>query len=168
MVCDHSVDTVRPEKLCLLFICLGNICRSPAAHAVMQHKIDEAGLAERFYVDSAGIGGWHVGQLPDKRMREHGYSRGYNVNHHARQFDAATDFDRFDYIIVMDDDNYKYITSVAADEKQRKKVLMMADFFTCHDGETVVPDPYYGDGRAFEYALDLIEDGCDGLLQRFK
>ena len=168
MVCDHSVDTVRPEKLRLLFICLGNICRSPAAHAVMQYKIDEAGLAERFYVDSAGIGGWHVGQLPDKRMREHGYSRGYNVNHHARQFDAATDFVRFDYIIVMDDDNYKYITSVAADEKQRKKVLMMADFFTLHDGETVVPDPYYGDGRAFEYALDLIEDGCDGLLQRFK
>ena len=168
MVCDHSVDTVRPEKLRLLFICLGNICRSPAAHAVMQHKIDEQGSTDRYFIDSAGIGGWHVGELPDKRMREHGYRRGYRVDHRARQFDASTDFQRFDYIIVMDHENYKRITSLATNEKHRQKVMMMADFFHVHTNETVVPDPYYGEGAAFEYALDLIEDGCDGLLQRFK
>ncbi len=168
MVCNRPADVVRPEKLRLLFICLGNICRSPAAHAVMQHKIDEGRLSERFYVDSAGIGGWHVGQLPDKRMREHGYRRGYRIDHRARQFDASEDFRRFDYIIVMDHDNYNHITSLSPDEKHRKKVLMMADFFTRHDGETIVPDPYYGDGSAFEYALDLIEDGCEGLLRHFK
>ena len=101
-------------------------------------------------------------------MREHGYRRGYRVDHRARQFDASSDFQRFDYIIVMDHENYKRITSLATNEKHRQKVMMMADFFHVHTNETVVPDPYYGEGTAFEYALDLIEDGCDGLLQRFK
>ena len=131
MVCDHSVDTVRPEKLRLLFICLGNICRSPAAHAVMQHKIDEQGLTDRYFIDSAGIGGWHVGELPDKRMREHGYRRGYRVDHRARQFDASTDFQRFDYIIVMDHENYKRITSLATNEKHRQKVMNDGRFLSC-------------------------------------
>ena len=148
----------------LLFICLGNICRSPAANAIMQRYVDEAGLSDKFDIDSAGIGPWHVGQLPDKRMREHGARRGYRIDHIARQFDAAKDFDRFDYIVVMDEDNYRNITRQAQNEEDRKKVIRMADYFIKYKGRTSVPDPYYGDGEDFELALDLIEDGCKGLL----
>ena len=85
----------------ILFVCLGNICRSPAAHAVMQKMVDEKGLSAQFEIDSAGLGNWHVGQLPDARMRKHGARRGYAVNHLARQFHGATDFARFHYIVVM-------------------------------------------------------------------
>ncbi len=148
----------------LLFICLGNICRSPAANAIMQRYVDEAGLSDKFDIDSAGIGPWHVGQLPDKRMREHGARRGYRIDHIAQQFDAAKDFDRFDYIVVMDEDNYRNITRQAQNEEDRKKVIRMADYFIKYKGRTSVPDPYYGDGEDFELALDLIEDGCKGLL----
>lgn len=148
----------------LLFICLGNICRSPAANAIMQKYVDEAGLSDKFVIDSAGIGAWHVGQLPDKRMREHGARRGYRIDHIARQFDATKDFDRFDYIIVMDEDNYRNITRQARNDDDRKKVIRMANYFIKYKGRTRVPDPYYGDGEDFELALDLIEDGCRGLL----
>ena len=150
----------------LLFICLGNICRSPAANAIMQKYVDEAGLSDKFEIDSAGIGPWHVGQLPDKRMREHGARRGYRIDHIARQFDATKDFDRFDYIVVMDEDNYRNITRQARNDDDRKKVIRMADYFIKYKGRTSVPDPYYGDGEDFELALDLIEDGCKGLLAR--
>ena len=85
----------------ILFVCLGNICRSPAAHAVMQKMVDEKGLSAQVEIDSAGLGNWHVGQLPDARMRKHGARRGYAVNHLARQFHGATDFARFHYIVVM-------------------------------------------------------------------
>jgi protein-tyrosine phosphatase len=148
----------------LLFICLGNICRSPAANAIMQKYVDESGLSDWFDIDSAGIGPWHVGQLPDKRMRDHGAQRGYRIDHIARQFDAAKDFDRFDYIIVMDEDNHRNITRQARSEENRRKVIRMADYFIKYKGRTSVPDPYYGDGEDFELALDLIEDGCKGLL----
>lgn len=150
----------------LLFICLGNICRSPAANAIMQKYVDEAGLSDKFEIDSAGIGPWHVGQLPDKRMREHGARRGYRIDHIARQFDATKDFDRFDYIVVMDEDNYRNITRQARNDDDRKKMIRMADYFIKWKGRTSVPDPYYGDGEDFELALDLIEDGCKGLLAR--
>ncbi|WP_449015938.1 low molecular weight protein-tyrosine-phosphatase [Prevotella sp.] len=152
------------NKKRILFICLGNICRSPAAHAVMQHLVDERGYSNLYEIDSAGIGNWHVGQLPDKRMREHGRRRGYDLNHHARQFDARKDFAYFDLIVVMDEDNYRYITSQAADATARRKVVRMADYFTRHKDATCVPDPYYGGPEDFELALDLIEDGCEGLI----
>lgn len=154
------------EKLYkILFICLGNICRSPAANAVMQKMVDDAGLSARFLIDSAGIGNWHVGELPDKRMRDHGAKRGYQVNHIARQFNAETDFDSFDYIIVMDEDNYNNISRMAHSDKERNQVIRMVDYITEHPDATSVPDPYYGGAKDFDYALDLIEDGCRGLLK---
>lgn len=149
------------------FICLGNICRSPAADAIMKSRVAEAGLGDRLLVESAGIGPWHVGQLPDKRMRRHGAARGYNINHIARQFNAEYDFREFDYIVVMDDDNYSYIRRQARSDSERKKVLRMADFFERYKGRESVPDPYYGGDADFELALDLIEDGCRGLLKAF-
>lgn len=148
----------------ILFICLGNICRSPAANAIMQKYVDEAGFTGNFYIDSASIGPWHVGQLPDKRMRQHGARRGYKIDHIARQFDAGHDFNDFDYIVVMDDDNYNNIVRQALGEDERKKVIRMADYFIRYKGRQNVPDPYYGGDTDFELALDLIEDGCRGIL----
>lgn len=152
------------DKIKLLFICLGNICRSPAANAIMQQIVDKAGLTDKFVIDSAGIGPWHVGQLPDKRMRQHGAKRGYRIDHIARQFDAKRDFDNFDYIVIMDDENYKNIRRQAHNDDERKKVIRMADYFVKYKGKTSVPDPYYGGDAEFELALDLIEDGCNGIL----
>lgn len=148
----------------ILFICLGNICRSPAAHAVFQQKINDKGLADRFEVDSAGIGNWHVGQLPDSRMRRQGERRGYMINHKARQFQTS-DFKLFDRIVVMDNDNYRIIVSKASSDEEAQKVIRMADFFTSHPRVTSVPDPYYGGPEDFDLALDLIEDGVEGLLK---
>lgn len=148
----------------LLFVCLGNICRSPAANAVMQKMVDDAHLSDRFFIDSAGVGGWHIGDLPDRRMREHGLRRGYRVDHIARQFYADKDFTEFDYIIVMDDDNYNDISTQANNQEERNKIHRLTDFAHNYPNDNVVPDPYYGGAAGFEYALDLIEDGCKGLL----
>lgn len=103
----------------LLFICLGNICRSPAAEGVMKAKVHAAKLDDKFFIDSAGIGDWHVGQLPDSRMRECGARRGYRLDSRARQI-RQSDFDDFDLLLVMDRENYRIITSKAPDEESRK------------------------------------------------
>jgi protein-tyrosine phosphatase len=154
------------DKTKILFICLGNICRSPAAHGVMEKMVADQGLQNQFFIDSAGIGNWHVGQLPDARMRRHGKKRGYDFNHHARQFDATTDFDAFDYIITMDEENYRNITRMASTAAQREKVAPMTQFLKHYPNATSVPDPYYGGDSDFEHALDLIEDGCQTLLDQ--
>lgn len=151
------------DKTNLLFICLGNICRSPAAQSVMQRIVDDNHLTPYYNMDSAGIGNWHEGQLPDARMRRHGVRRGYDISHIARQF-RRSDFSRFDYVIVMDRQNYQTITSMAAKDADRRKVRLLSDWFRRYKGESVVPDPYYGGDADFEWALDLIEDGCGGLL----
>lgn len=152
------------DKTKILFICLGNICRSPAANAVMQQYVDEANLTQEVFIDSAGIGSWHVGQLPDRRMRKHGLKRGYRIDHVARQFNAIRDFRFFDYIVVMDEENYKNILRQAHSDEERRKVVRMADCFVSYKGQDCVPDPYYGSDADFDLALDLIEDGCRGML----
>ncbi len=153
------------RKISVLFICLGNICRSPAAQGIMQHLVDSQGLSSRFYIDSAGEGSWHVGQLPDARMRRHGQLRGYTFDHRARQFKAQADFARFDFIVTMDEANYADIVSMARTDAERRKVLRMSSFFKRYKGKDSVPDPYYGDASDFNLALDLIEDGCSELLR---
>ena len=147
----------------LLFVCLGNICRSPAAEGVMKKMVHDAGLDDAFDIDSAGIGDWHVGQLPDARMRACGQRHGYKFNSHARQLTTA-DFTLFDHILVMDTDNYRIVTGKATNNTQREKVQMLADYCTEHPKAHVIPDPYYGDSSDFEYAVELIEDACRGLL----
>ncbi len=157
-------------KTKLLFICLGNICRSPAAEGIMRAKVEERWLDDDFFIDSAGIGSWHVGELPDRRMRKHAARRGYDLTMRASQF-RSEDFDKFDYIVVMDEENYRdviermpYTQNEDDRERYRKKVLRMKDYFVKSKGYSSVPDPYYGGDDDFELALDLIEDGCDGLL----
>ena len=147
----------------LLFICLGNICRSPAADGIMHHLVEGRGLADDFYIDSAGIGSWHVGQLPDYRMRLCGERHGYVFDHRARQFSAA-DFDRFDLIAVMDHENYHDVARQARSAADRQKIIRMSDYLRHHPGQQTVPDPYYGDERDFEFAVELLEDACEGLL----
>ena len=147
----------------LLFICLGNICRSPAADGIMHHLVEGRGLADDFYIDSAGIGSWHVGQLPDYRMRRCGERHGYVFDHRARQFSAA-DFDRFDLIAVMDHENYHDVARQARSAADRRKIIRMSDYLRHHPGQQTVPDPYYGDERDFEFAVELLEDACEGLL----
>ncbi|MBR1505953.1 MAG: low molecular weight phosphotyrosine protein phosphatase [Prevotella sp.] len=148
----------------ILFICLGNICRSPAADGIMKHLVSERGLTNEFMIDSAGIGSWHVGQLPDSRMRQCGQRHGYTFDHRARQF-SAKDFDRFDYIAVMDHENYHDVARQARSSADLQKIIRMSDYLTHHPNQQTVPDPYYGTERDFEFALELLEDACDGLLK---
>lgn len=148
----------------VLFICLGNICRSPAAEGIMKAKVEEKGLAGQFYIDSAAIGPWHVGQLPDSRMRRCGAAHGYCFDSHARQFDKS-DFAKFDYIVVMDNDNYRAITRMASSDEEREKVVCMASYLRQHRDYTTVPDPYYGDESDFELVITLLEDAIEGLIE---
>ena len=150
-------------KHTVLFICLGNICRSPAGEGIMKSLVEKAGLQDEFEIDSAGIGNWHVGQLPDSRMRKCGAEHGYNFNSHARQFQKS-DFKKFETIVVMDNENYRAITSMASSQADKDKVVRMADFLTTHREYTSVPDPYYGDYSDFELVITLLEDACQELL----
>ena len=154
-----------PFKYSVLFICLGNICRSPAAQAVMQRLVDERGLTDRFFIDSAGIGGWHIGDLPDKRMRVHARPRGYELTHRARKVHAA-DFDDFDLLVGMDAANVDELREMAATVKQMDKVVMMGDYIRQFPHHDYVPDPYYEGSEGFELVLDLLEDSCDNLLNQ--
>ena len=153
------------KKLKLLFICLGNICRSPAAQGIMQALVDKKGLNEKIFIDSAGIGNWHVGQLPDRRMRTCGARHGYDFNHRARQFKADMDFDLFDTILVMDNQNLADIRSMAHNETEKGKVVALAHYLRNHSGQHDIPDPYYGSMSDFEHVIELLEDACSGLLE---
>ena len=150
----------------LLFVCLGNICRSPAAEGVMQHYIAQAGLTERITVDSAGTYGGHAGSLPDPRMRKAAEKRGYLLTSRSRKI-TYSDFDRFDLIIVMDDSNYDDVYRLAPTMEAASKIRRMADF--CQSVKCDhVPDPYYGGTNGCEWVLDILEDACNGLLKELK
>lgn len=153
----------RKGKHSVLFVCLGNICRSPAAEGIMKARVEQRGLADEFDIDSAGIGGWHVGQLPDPRMRQCGANHGYRFDSHARQIDKS-DLEKFDFIVVMDRDNYRAVTALCSNEMQQRKVLCMADFLRSNRKYTTVPDPYYGHEPDFELVITLLEDAMDPLI----
>src|SRR3712207_597159 len=129
-----------PSPRRLLFVCLGNICRSPAAEGVMRALVERAGLADEFVIDSAGTGGYHIGDLPDPRMREAGAKRGYDFSSRARQL-SVDDFDRFDGIYVMDDSNRAAALRLARTVEDGRKVRRLADFQRRASGYDHVPDP---------------------------
>ena len=151
------------NKYNILFVCLGNICRSPAAQGVMQRMVDERGLSDRFHIDSAGTGGWHIGDLPDKRMRVHARPRGYELTHRARKVQPA-DFEDFDLIVGMDAANVDDLCRMAATPEQQRKVVMMGDYIRLYTHYDHVPDPYYEGSEGFELVLDLLQDACGHLL----
>lgn len=150
----------------ILFVCLGNICRSPAAEGVFRHKVSEAGLADCFDMDSAGTYGGHRGDLPDSRMRAAAQKRGYDLVHRSRQV-CADDFDLFDIIIAMDDSNYERLSRLAPSPEGVDKIYRMAEFLSRRDYDHI-PDPYYEGISGFELVLDLLEEGCDKLLHDLK
>lgn len=148
----------------ILFVCLGNICRSPAAEGVMRAVAERQGLGERIEVDSAGTYGGHAGDLPDARMRRAALARGYELTHRARML-REEDFERFDLIVVMDDMNYEAAHRLAPSRDAAGKITRMVNFCRRHPDRTYVPDPYYEGREGFELVLDMLEDGCEGVLQ---
>ena len=156
-------DEVENKPIKVLMVCLGNICRSPAAQGVMQRLIDERNLSDLFYVDSAGTYGGHAGDLPDYRMRSHAAKRGYNLTHRARRVTSA-DFENFDYIVAMDEGNRNTLMQMAATVEESRKIVMMGKFIRRFPHYDYVPDPYYEGAEGFELVLDLLEDSCEALL----
>ena len=147
----------------ILFICMGNICRSPAAEGVMKKRVAEADLAARVLIDSAGTGGWHAGARADHRMRAAASSRGYELTSVARQV-KESDFKEFDLLLIMDEQNRRDLLPFDPERRHQDKVRFLCEFCTQHPDKEV-PDPYYGGAQGFEKVLDLLEDACAGLLR---
>lgn len=152
---------MKPRKI--LFVCLGNICRSPAAEGIMRSIVEEHGETGQWMLDSAGIGSWHVGQLPDKRMRVHAARRGLALDHRCRQV-RPDDFDRFDLIIGMDAQNIADLRALAPSPEAMAKIKPMATWVrTLRSRYDHIPDPYYEGAEGFELVLDLLTDACTNL-----
>ena len=151
----------------VLFVCMGNICRSPAAEGIFRKFAENANLGKQITVDSAGTIDYHSGELPDARMRKHALTRGYDLDSRARQFNPKKDFIDFDYIITMDNDNYSNITNLDHKNQYSNKILKMADFISDKNVREV-PDPYYGGSEGFEFVINILEDGSKNLLTKIK
>lgn len=150
----------------ILFLCMGNICRSPAGHCVFQHLVDQAGLTDQFEIESAGTIGFHVGSPPDSRMQHSMRVRNIPIIGRSRQL-KASDLDDYDLILAMDNDNLADARALDPTGDLHHKVQLFCDYCTSHN-EAEVPDPYYGGDRGFEHVLDLIEDGCANLLKQLR
>jgi len=149
----------------VLFVCLGNICRSPTAEGVFRHKVREAGLEDRIEIDSAGTGDWHVGKAPDARTRAAALRRGYDLSSlRARQVSVA-DFSRYDLVLAMDNANLRDLKRLRGGGDKAELDLFLRRYDLEIDE---VPDPYYGGEDGFEQVLDLVERACDGLLMEVK
>lgn len=157
--------TESSEKVGILFVCMGNICRSPTAEGVFRHYVEEAGLADLFEIDSAGTHAYHVGEPPDKRAQLAAARRGFSLADIRARRVAAEDFERFHHIIAMDEDNLVLLHEQAAAE-QRTKIRLFLEYAS--GPETEVPDPYYGGATGFERVLDLVEDASRGLLEALR
>lgn len=142
---------------------MGNICRSPTAHGVMEHLAREAGVEHKLAIDSAGTGAWHVGELPDSRACAAATKRGYALTHRARKFTPA-DFDRFDLVVAMDRDNFDHLQRIARGRTHVPPIRMLRSFDASAPEGAEVPDPYAGDDDGFEEVLDICERACRGLL----
>ena len=153
----------------LLFVCLGNICRSPTAEGVMRSLVEQAGLQEHVEIDSAGTGAWHVGSPADARASATARARGVALESVARQV-VLDDFEEFDLVLAMDSENLRALTRLAADEEQRARIRLLREFDPASEGAANldVPDPYYGGERGFEEVFDLVQAACAGLLERIQ
>ena len=160
--CEEVAKLKGSDPKRILFVCLGNICRSPAADGIMESIVRSHHAEKRYVIDSAGLYSGHAGDLPDSRMRAHAIRRGYELTHRARPV-RTSDFDEFDLIVAMDDSNYDRLRGFAPTVETRDKVVRMVDFTRNHPYSDCVPDPYYEGAEGFEKVLDLLEDGCDGL-----
>ncbi len=150
----------------ILFVCLGNICRSPTADAVFRTHVHDAGLSSRIRVDSAGTGSWHIGDAPDRRATSTALKRGYDLSAIRSRKVRQQDFNEFDFVLAMDAQNLSDLLAICPAEHQRKVELFLNYAPKVEDND--VPDPYYGVGNGFERVLDMIELASQGLLDRIK
>ncbi|MDJ0515414.1 MAG: low molecular weight protein-tyrosine-phosphatase [Trichodesmium sp. MO_231.B1] len=146
----------------LLFVCLGNICRSPSAENIMNHLIEKDNFGDHIVCDSAGTGGYHIGSPPDSRMTYAAKMRGINLKGSARKFQVQ-DFNNFDLILTMDKENYRDVLRLDSAGKYGEKVKLMCEFCRYFDVKEV-PDPYYGGSDGFDYVIEILLDACEGLL----
>ncbi len=149
----------------ILFVCMGNICRSPTAEGVMRRLLEDEGLD--IEIDSAGTGGWHAGEPPDERATLAARRRGVTLEGAARQV-RPEDFRRFDLLIALDRSNLRELLARAPDEEAAEKVRLLREFDPAADGDLDVPDPYYGGDRGFETVLDMVEASCRGLIDELR
>lgn len=145
----------------ILFVCMGNICRSPMAEGVFHSILKREGRTHEYNIDSAGTIGYHTGELPDSRMRKHASLRGYTLNHLSRKV-TCNDFEVFDLLVAMDDANFDDLCDLASSTEEKNKVVKMTGFCQKHTASHI-PDPYYGGDSGFEHVIDLLEDACEGL-----
>jgi len=153
------------QKISILFVCMGNICRSPTAEGVFRHYVQEAGLAERIETDSAGTHAYHSNEPADRRAQAAAERRGFSLADIRARRVQANDFERFDYVLAMDNDNLDLLKE-QADPEQYDKLRLFLEFSPAQEVE--VPDPYYGGAAGFERVLDLVEDASTGLLEMLK
>jgi protein-tyrosine phosphatase len=153
----------------ILFVCMGNICRSPTAEGVMRALVREQGLDGRVEIDSAGTGGWHAGEPPDERATSAARRRGIGLQGAARQVEPE-DFERFDLLLAMDRENLRALEALAPDARARGKVRLLREFDpgSADAADLDVPDPYYGGARGFDNVLDLVAASCRGLLDELR
>ncbi|MCL6555594.1 MAG: low molecular weight phosphotyrosine protein phosphatase [Burkholderiales bacterium] len=154
------------KKVSVLFVCMGNICRSPTAEAVFRAHLEEAGLHHHVEVDSAGTHDYHIGQPPDARARAAGLRRGYRMDHLRGRQVSERDFERFDYVLAMDMDNLEHLVRLCPQTHAHKLSLFME--YARNFREREVPDPYYGGPAGFEQVLDMVEDASRGLLEHIR
>jgi len=147
----------------ILAVCLGNICRSPAAEGILKAMVKKSGKSHEFFIDSAGLLDYHEGSLPDNRTRQSAAKRNYVLDSRSRPV-KQEDFKKFDYLLAMDKSVFRSLERMANSEAERKKIYMMTDFLTKHNYDEI-PDPYYGGEKGFELVLDLLEDACAGFLK---
>ena len=147
----------------VLFVCMGNICRSPTAHGVFRHLVEEQGLSQQIYIDSAGTHAYHVGEPPDGRAQSTAISRGIDMSDLRARRAVENDFEYFDYVLAMDNDNFSILQNLAPPDRLDRLKLFMD--FAPHVGEPEVPDPYYGGIKGFEIVFDMIEAASRGLLE---
>lgn len=154
------------NKVGVIFICMGNICRSPTAEAVFRHYVEQEGLSDVIHIDSAGTHDYHIGEAPDGRTQRAASQRGYDMSALRGRQVAAGDFARFDYVLAMDEANLSILQRLRPRDAESHLGLFL-EFAEKHD-EREVPDPYYGGAQGFEHVLDLVEDTAGGLLRHIK
>jgi len=159
-------NTPPPGTASVLFVCLGNICRSPLAEGVFRHLVTEAGLEDRFTIDSAGTGAWHTGEQPDGRSVQVAAEHGITLDGRARQVTGA-DLRAFDIVVAMDQDNLADLQALSAETGGTARLRLLRSFEVRADGDDV-PDPYYGGPQGFEKVYHMVRSACEGLLDELR